>query len=100
MMPQGNLFVAAPLRLGRAEELEGLLASMNVMPGLVNPQNAIVPFGQFNRLHFARFVILNDQTLDDIYTAYGLPRQDYPVMLAFIADFDGTADGFRAELAR
>ena len=99
-MPQGNLFVAAPLSSDRTAELEGVLASMNLVPGLVNPQNPIVPFGQFDRLHFARFVILNDQTLDDIHTAYGLPRQDYPVMLAFIADFDGTADDFRAELER
>jgi hypothetical protein len=100
MMPQANLFVAARLRLDRAAELRSLLASMNEVHGLVDPQNAIVPFGQFDRLHFARFVILDDRTLDDIHAAYGLPRQDYPLMLAFIADFDGTADDFRAELAR
>jgi hypothetical protein len=100
MMPQANLFVAAPLRMDRATELRSLLASMNVVPGRVNPHNPIVPFGQFDRLHFARFVILHDQTLDDIHTAYGLPRQDFPQMLAFIADFDGNADDFRAELER
>jgi len=99
-MPQANLFVAAPLRMDRAAELRNLLASMNVVPGLVDPQNPIVPFGQFDRLHFARFAILDDQTLDDIHTAYGLPRRDYPLLLALIADFDGTADDFRAELAR
>ncbi len=100
MMPQANLFVAAPLKMGRAAELGSLLASMNVVPGLVDPQNPIVPFGQFDRLHFARFVILRDETLDDIHTAYGLPRQDYPTMLGFIADFDGDPDDFRAELSR
>lgn len=77
-----------------------MLASMNVAPGMANPQNPIVPFGQFDGLHFARFVILQDQTLDDIHAAYGLRRRDYPLMLAFIADFDGNADNFRAELAR
>ena len=99
MMPQANLFVAAPLKMDRVAELKSLLVSMNVDPGMANPQNPIVPFGQFDRLHFARFVILEDQSLDDIHTAYGLPRRDYPVMLAFIADFDGDADDFRAELA-
>jgi hypothetical protein len=99
MMPQATLFVAAPLKVDRTAELRTLLASMNVAPGVVNPQNPIVPFGQFDRLHFARFVILQDQTLDDVHTAYGLPRQDYPLLLAFLADFDGTADDFRAELA-
>jgi hypothetical protein len=100
MMPQANLFVAAPLKMDRAAELRSLLASMNVVPGMANPQNPVVPFGQFDGLHFARFVILQDQTLDDIHAAYGLPRRDYPLMLAFIADFDGNADDFRAELAR
>jgi hypothetical protein len=99
MLPQANLFVAAPLDTEREAELRGLLASMNLVPGLVDPTNPIVPFGQFDRLHFARFAILDDQSLDDIHTAYGLPRQDYPLMLAFIADFDGDADDFRAELA-
>ncbi len=100
MMPQANLFVAAPLKKEREAELRNLLASMNVIPGMANPQNPVVPFGQFDRLHFARFLILEDQSLDDIHAAYGLPRRDYPLMLAFIADFDGHADDFRAELAR
>jgi hypothetical protein len=100
MMPQANFFVAAPLKMGREAELRSLLASMNSVPGLVDPKNRIVPFGEFDDLHFARLLILRDQTLEDIHTAYGLPRQEYPLMLAFIADFDGTADKFRAELSR
>lgn len=99
-MPQSNLFVAAPLKVDREAELGSLLASMNVVSGVVDPHNAIVPFVSFEGLHFARFVILRDDTLDDIHTAYGLPRRDYPAMLAFIADFDGDADSFRAELSR
>jgi hypothetical protein len=99
MMPQANLFVAAPLKTEAEAELRRLLASMNVAPGQVNPANSLVPFGDFERLHFARFLILQDQTLDDIHEAYGLPRQNYRLMLAFIADFDGDADDFRAELA-
>jgi len=100
MMPQSNLFVAAPLKTGQVDELRSLLASMNTIPGQADPNNSVVPFGQFERLHFARFVILQDQTLDDVQTAYGLPPRDYPLTLAFIADFDGNTDDFRADLAR
>src|SRR6476661_4855934 len=100
MMPQSNLFVSAPLRRDREADLRGLLASMNKAPGIVDPRNMLVPFATFDRLHFARFVILRDETLEDIHTAYGLPPHDYLVKLAFIADFDGSVDDFRAELAR
>jgi len=100
MMPQSNLFVAAPLKQQREADLRSLLASMNVRPGVVDPGNKLVPFGQFDRIHFARFVILEDQTLNDIHTVYGLPAYHDPVMLAFIADFDGGADELRTELAQ
>jgi hypothetical protein len=100
MTPQSNVMVTAPLRREREAELRNLLASMNDLPGQANPANALVPFGQFRQIHFARFVVLADQTLDDIHNAYGLPRKDYPLTLAFIADFDGSADAFRADLAR
>ena len=99
MMPQSNVFVAAPVKAEREAELRALLASMNVMPGQVDPNNALLPFEHFDRLHFARFLILQDQTLDDIHDAYGLPRQDYPSTLAFIADVDGDSDEFRKDLA-
>src|SRR5260370_3178490 len=99
MMPQSNLFVAAPLKAERERELRDLLASMTVVPGQVDTNNSLVPFAHFDRLHFARLLILEDQTLDDIHSAYGLPRQDYPLMLAFIADIDGDAGEFRKELA-
>ena len=100
MMPQSNVMVTALLKMEREAELRNLLASMNEAPGRVNPANPLVPFEQFGQLHFARFVILQDQSLDDIHTAYGLPRVDYPLALAFIADFDGTADDFRDDLVR
>ena len=98
MMPQSNVFVAAPLKAEREAELRNLLASMNVIPGQVDPNNSIFPFAHFDRLHFARFLILQDGTLDDIHDAYGLPRQNYPLLLAFIADVDGDADAFRKEM--
>jgi len=90
--------VVAPLDVKRTDELRSLLATMNRVPGMVNPENEIIPFGQLPDLHFARLVILEDQTLDDITTAYGLPRRNYPLYLAFLADFDGDVDGFRKRL--
>src|ERR1700730_5244620 len=99
MMPQSNLFVAAPLKPEREAELRNLLASMNLVPGHVDTTNSFLPFAHFDRLHFARFLILQDQTLDDIHYAYGLPRQNYPLMLVFIADVDGDAEDFRKVLA-
>ena len=71
--------------------LRQLLASMNYVPGLLNPANALIPFGQFAQLHFARIVILDDQTLDDI-TVYGLPKVKYPTYLAILGDCDGGTD--------
>ena len=100
MVPQSNLLVAAELKREQEAELRDLLDSMNGSPGTANPDNPILPFGRFEGLHFARFVMLEDQALADIHTAYGLPERHYPVMLAFIADFDGSADDFRAELVR
>lgn len=91
--------VVAALDTNRESDLRKLLASMNYRPGVVNPQNAILPFGQFDRLHFARFIILDDQTLNDI-TVYGVPRPDLPSSLAFLGDCDGPAGDFLADLVQ
>lgn len=90
--------VVAPLDVKRTDELRSLLATMNRVPGMAHPDNEIIPFGRLPDLHFARIVVLEDQTLDDITTAYGLPRQDFPLYLAFLADFDGDVDRFRKHL--
>ena len=87
--------VVAPLDVKRTDELRSLLATMNREPGTADPNNNIIPFGQLSDLHFARIVVLDDQTLDDITTAYGIPRRNYPLYLAFLADFDGDVDQFR-----
>lgn len=99
MTPQSHVLVIAPIKMERKAELCSLLESMNSQPGQADPANSLVCFGQFEQIHFARFVILEDQTLDDIHKLYGVPRVDYPVTLAFFADFDGPADDFRADLA-
>jgi hypothetical protein len=68
---QSSFMVVAPLDVKRTDELRSLLATMNRVPGTANPANEIIPFGRLPDLHFARIVILEDQTLDDITTAYG-----------------------------
>ena len=92
--------VVAPLDVKRTDELRSLLATMNRAPGLADPDNAIIPFGRLQALHFARIVVLEDQTLDDITTAYGLPPKNFPTYLTFLGDFDGDVDDFRREMVR
>jgi hypothetical protein len=97
--PQSGFMLVAPVLAGREGELRKLLASMNRRPGVVEPQNPIVPFCRLDGLHFSRFTILDDATLDDV-TLHGLPRVDYGLSLAFLADFDGPVDEFLADLLR
>jgi hypothetical protein len=99
MTPQSTFLVVARLAAGREDELRKVLSSMNRLPGMADPQNMLVSFGQFERLHFARFVILDDPTLDDI-TLYGVPRIDWRPALAFLGDVDGPADEFLATLVQ
>jgi hypothetical protein len=73
---------------------------MNHRPGVINSKNPLVPFGQLERLHFARFVILDDQTVDDIRVAYGVSPRGIRRPLAFLGDFDGPRDEFLADLVR
>jgi hypothetical protein len=93
MIPQSNLTVVAPIVAGRQSSLRGLLGGMNFQPGRVNPGNSVLPFDRFDDLHFARFVILDDQTSGDI-AVYGQKPPSYPLSLAFLADFDGFYDDF------
>ena len=88
MTPQSNFMVAAPVAPDREDALRTLLASMNLHPGVVDPNNALVPFARFDRLHVARFVILHDETLGDL-ALYGEAFPDAPVWLVFLGDCDG-----------
>jgi hypothetical protein len=98
MTAQESFMVVAPLHPQRIGELRSVLSSMNQAPGWADPNNGIIPFGRLEDLHFARIVILEDQTLDDITTAYGLSRRDYPTYLAFLGDFDGDTGRFLKKL--
>jgi hypothetical protein len=90
--------VVAPIDTGREGDLRRLLSSMNHRPGVVNPHNAVVPFGLFDRLHFARMVVLDDQTLNDI-SAHGVAPLDVRPSLAFLGDCDGPSADLLADLA-
>ncbi len=100
MTSQSSLMVVAALDRKTVTGLRALLAIMNHAPGRVNAANTLVPFGEFENLHFARFVILDDHTLDDVQLLYGLPRQEYPLYLAFLCDFDGPSEDFLASLVK
>ncbi|HTO47697.1 MAG TPA: hypothetical protein VML91_08645 [Burkholderiales bacterium] len=99
MTPQSQFIVLAPVTPGREHRLRGLLATMNSAPGMADPANAVLPFGQFERLHFARLAVLDDPTLGDI-EAHGVPRSNLPVYLALTGSCDGPADECIADLAR
>ena len=98
MTPQSNFMILAPIVPAREAELRRLLASMNEAPGRVKSDNGVIPFAQFDRLHVARVLIIDDKTVGDI-SVYGIAPADYPLYLAFLGDVDGDADAFLDELA-
>ncbi len=99
MTPQSNLMILAPIDLKRETELRSMLASMNREPGIADPLNPLIPFGEFEQIHFARILILDDQTSGDI-AVYGLPIVNYPTYLAIMIDFDGETEPFLHDLVQ
>jgi hypothetical protein len=93
MLPQSNFMVLAPIVPARRTELRERLASMNDAPGRVNPNNPLVPFAQFDTVHVARFLIVDDKTVDDI-ACYGVKPPAFPLYLAFLGDIDGDRTTF------
>ena len=98
MTPQSNFMVLAPIIPERESDLRKVLDSMNDGRGRVNPNNALIPFAQFENLHFARLLILDDNSLED-RAIYGL-RSDFPLQFAFLGDIDGEEETFLKELAQ
>jgi hypothetical protein len=98
--PQSTFTIIAPVARERIEKLRSFLRTMNRknMPGIADPANELVPFGKFPTLHFGRFVILEDKTLDDL-KRYGTDFPDAPVYLAFFGDCDGSARNLLADFA-
>jgi hypothetical protein len=98
MTPQAEFFVLAPIIPAREADLRRLLASMNEAPGRLKSDNAVIPFAQFDRLHVARVLIIDDKTVGDTQV-YNITPAKYPLYLGFLGDVDGDADAFLAELA-
>jgi hypothetical protein len=97
MTPQSNLMVVAPIVESREQELRLMLSAMNLEPCVANPENSLLPFAQLGTLHFARFVILEDNTREDL-AAYKMPPASAVKSLAFLCDFDGPRDVFLRDL--
>ena len=99
MMPQSHFMVVAPIAEGRQSALRELLNSLNSRPGVVDPLNSILPFAQLGRLHFARFVILDDPTREDL-KQHGIAPPQWKASLLFLGDCDGDGDAFLEILVR
>jgi hypothetical protein len=100
MVPQDNFIVVAKIAPACLRKLRGLLAKMNFpgVTGIADPANALVPFGKFETIHFARFVVLADNTLGDRAEYPQLPT-DEPTYLCFMVDCDGDADALLSRMA-
>ncbi len=79
---QSAVTIVAPVVSGHEQALQTLLESAGQDPA----NNPVVPFGQFERVHFARFFILPSSTDTQGIT--------YPTDLVFLADVDGPAEAF------
>ena len=99
MTPQSNFMVVASIDPQRIGELGNLLASMNHTdrPGMANPRNSLVPFEHFDRLHFARFMILEDPTANDLAKSEDIV-DNWTASLVFMGDCDGPVTEFFAHL--
>lgn len=97
MTQQDTFFILAPVLEDRAESLLSLLKSMTTKPGLADPENDLVRFGSYDRLHVARFFLVEANTWRDI-EVYGQEPEPYPLHLAFIGDVDGDRQSFLEEL--
>ncbi|HTE14659.1 MAG TPA: hypothetical protein VK642_06245 [Burkholderiales bacterium] len=91
--------VVASIAAGREADLRALLETMNANAGMANPGNAVLPFGEFDRVHYARLVILEDETMGDI-AAQGLPVCNYPKHLVFMCDCDGPSHELLADMVQ
>jgi len=98
MTPQDNIMIVAPILPQRESELRDLLRTMNVTDGVYDATNTLVPFHRLDTLHYARFVILQDDTREDLL-AYGEKLAPAGKSLALLCDFDGSAHTFYRDLA-
>ena len=99
MTPQSTFMIVAPVREGELTALRTLLASMTDLPGHADPANSIIPFGRFDRLHFARFMIIEAKTAHEI-KAFGVTPRTWRPTLSFFGDIDGDLEPFFNKLVK
>jgi hypothetical protein len=97
MTPQSAFMIVARVRDGMLDDLRQLLSGRIQAPALADPENPLIPFGRFDRLHTARLVIIESHTLEEI-RAFGVSPRPWQPALAFIGDVDGDIDSFFSEL--
>jgi hypothetical protein len=95
MTPQSTFMIVANIAEGQHDALCRLIEEMNSEPGVVDPDNVVFPFSRYERLHVARFLILESLIEED--KVYTLPKT--PPRLIFLGDCDGPSDTFIAEMA-
>lgn len=93
MIPQDRFLIVAKVKPGRLDGLRSLLKTMNLSgaTGIADPANALVPFGEHDAIHFARFVVFADNSLGDLRPYPELSDTNYQPYLCFMVDCDGDA---------
>src|ERR1700727_1432863 len=101
MTPQDHLILIAAVPDDRVVDLRAFLATLTLpgLPGAGAPANMILPFGQFDTIHFARLLVLEDNTLGDRAVYPDLPKTE-PIYLCLMIDCDGEATELMAGVAR
>jgi hypothetical protein len=105
MIPQDSFIIVAEVDSVQLDGLRALLKTMTFADrsGMADPDNPLVRFRDFDEIHFARFVVLADNTLKDradyreVYPR--LPCSE-PTYLCFMVDCDGSADELLARMAQ
>jgi len=98
MTPQSPFLVIAPVAAGREAGLRALLDGMSSAPGVADPDNPVLPFGRFERLHFARLIVLDETAMADL-SLYGVSPPRLGLRLMLLGDCDGPARAQLDELA-
>jgi hypothetical protein len=98
MTPQSPFLVVASVAAGREAGLRALLAEMNSAPGVADPENPVLPFGRFERIHFARFIVLDETAMADL-SLYDVSPPRLGLRLVLLGDCDGPAWTLLDELA-
>jgi hypothetical protein len=101
MKPPDCFIVIAEIPDARVEDLRALLATTTLpgAPGAADPANPILPFANYDTIHFARLVVLEDHTLADRAPYPQLPKTE-PIWLCLMADCDGDATELLQQIAR